>query len=60
MAGACGAEDVAYGTGGSTFLFQEVLVGYIGMVTRFRFSCRLGFGEFDEFVHGRWKGGVGD
>lgn len=39
MACAGGAVDVDYSTGGSTFLFEEGLVGFVGVVTRFAFSC---------------------
>ena len=50
-----GGEDVAYGTGGSAFLFEEVLLGFVGVVTRrggFGFGCRVWFGGFDKLVHG--------
>ena len=53
-----GGEDVASGTGGSAFLFEEVLLGFVGVVTRcggFGFGCRVGFGGFDKLVHMGWK-----
>jgi hypothetical protein len=55
VACAGGGEDVAYWTGGSAFLFEELLLGFVGVVTRcggFGFGCRGGFGGFDKLVHG--------